>query len=67
LRRTGEHIECLWCNATLDGVPEGARIRTALMQSGGGPTERAILVDGREIHRCERNGERIQPTTEQAV
>jgi hypothetical protein len=38
----------------LNDVPDGARIRTVLMQSSGGPTERAILVNGTEIHRCER-------------
>jgi hypothetical protein len=54
VRRREGHYECTWCGALLENVPEGARIRTVMMQSSGGPTERAILVNGTEIHRCER-------------
>jgi hypothetical protein len=36
-------------------VPERAQVRTMIMQSSGEPAVRAILVDGKEIHRCERD------------
>ena len=36
-------------------VPDQAQVRTMIMQSSGQPAVRAILVDGKEIHRCERD------------
>jgi hypothetical protein len=39
------------CGDILD-VADAARVKTMLIQSSGTPTMRAILVDGREIHRC---------------
>jgi hypothetical protein len=39
------------CGDILD-VADAAKVRTMLIQSSGTSTMRAILVDGKEIHRC---------------
>jgi hypothetical protein len=36
-------------------VSDQAQVRTMIMQSSGQPAVRAILADGKEIHRCERD------------
>lgn len=40
------------CGEILD-VADEAKVRTMLIQTSGKPPTRAILVDGKEIHRCE--------------
>lgn len=36
-------------------VSDRTKVRTMLMQSSGQPAVRAILADGKEIHRCDRD------------
>jgi hypothetical protein len=54
VRRRDGRYECARCGVMLD-VPDAAQVRTMIMQSSGQPAVRAILVDGKEIHRCERD------------
>jgi len=54
VRRRDGRYECARCGVMLD-VPDHAQVRTMIMQSSGEPAVRAILVDGKEIHRCERD------------
>ena len=54
MRRRDGRYECARCGAMLD-VPDRAQVRTMIMQSSGQPAVRAILADGKEIHRCERD------------
>jgi hypothetical protein len=51
VRRTGNGFECTVCGATLECGPD-ANPQTVIVQSGGQPAVRAILVAGAEIHRC---------------
>ena len=53
MRRDGDHFECTLCGAILDDVAEATVIRTMVIGSSGQPNVRVILVDRREIHRCE--------------
>ncbi len=51
VKRTGLGYECTVCGARLDcGVD--AKPQVVIVQSGGKPTIRSVLVDGVEIHRC---------------
>jgi hypothetical protein len=51
VKRTGLGYECTVCGARLDcGVD--AKPQVVIVQSGGKPTVRSVLVDGVEIHRC---------------
>ena len=54
VRRRDGRYECARCGVMLD-VPDQAQVRTMIMQSSGKPAVRAILADGKEIHRCERD------------
>jgi hypothetical protein len=51
MRRKGDRYECAMCGEILD-VADAAKVRTMLIQGSGTPTMRAVLVDGKEIHRC---------------
>jgi hypothetical protein len=39
------------CGEILD-VSDTAKVKTMLIQGSGTPTMRAVVVDGKEIHRC---------------
>jgi hypothetical protein len=44
--------QCAYCQAELD-VPEGQQPISMLISASGRPRERALLLNGQEIHRCE--------------
>jgi hypothetical protein len=49
-----EHIACACsqCGARLE-VPKGKTATVTLVGSSGKPNARVVVVDGKEIHRCE--------------
>jgi hypothetical protein len=53
MRKVGHgRYKCALCGATLD-MTDHALARTMLVSPSGQPTVRVILIDGREIHRCQ--------------
>jgi hypothetical protein len=44
--------QCAYCRTELD-VPEGKQPQQMIVGTSGRKNVRALLVDGREIHRCE--------------
>jgi hypothetical protein len=51
VRRKRGRFECAVCGAVLPMMP-GRRTRTVLVRAPGPRTDRLIVVDGREVHRC---------------
>jgi hypothetical protein len=51
VKRTGLGYECTVCGASLNCGAD-AKPQVVIVQSGGKPTIRSVLVDGVEIHRC---------------
>lgn len=52
MRKVGhDRYKCALCGAAL-AVSDETRVRTMIVMTGGQPTARAVLVDGKEIHRC---------------
>jgi len=47
--------QCLYCQAELD-VPDGRQPRPMLIGQSGKPNVRVLILDGKEIHRCEIRG-----------
>jgi len=43
---------CALCGARLD-VPPGKTVTVTFVGSSGKPNARVVVVDGKEIHRCE--------------
>jgi len=52
MRIVGGNPECAHCGAHLDIEPDQIGI-VVFCAASGKPNVRAVLVDGREIHRCE--------------
>jgi hypothetical protein len=52
MRLVGDHHECAHCGAHLDIQPDEVGI-VVFRAASGQPNARVILVNGREIHRCE--------------
>lgn len=52
MRLVGDHHECASCGARLDIQPHQVGV-VVFHAASGQPNVRVILVDGREIHRCE--------------
>lgn len=47
-----DHKECAHCGAVLD-IPEGKAPTITFVGSSGKPNARVVVVDGKEIHRCD--------------
>lgn len=60
-RGRGSNYECALCGVFLV-VMTTQRVRTMLILESGRPTERAILVNGKEVHRCTLHGPVAAPT-----
>jgi len=56
LRYTAGRTQCALCGATLFGIPAAAVVRKVVVRVPGHDPVRAIVVDGREIHRCRAFG-----------
>ncbi len=52
VRRSGGRTECALCGATLFGITATAKIQKVIVGASGQENMRAIVVDGKEIHRC---------------
>jgi hypothetical protein len=44
---------CSICGETLEGVRNSDRVQTQIASVSGKPSVRKLLVDNKEIHRCE--------------
>jgi hypothetical protein len=51
--------ECALCGETLVGVTETSKVQKVLVGASGQENMRAILVDGKEVHRCPALGQRV--------
>jgi hypothetical protein len=44
--------KCSSCGMALD-IPAGAKLRTMIVGASGKPNMHVLVVDGKEVHRCE--------------
>jgi hypothetical protein len=49
--------ECAQCGAALDGVPRDAKPMVVIAAQSGERAWRILMIDGEEIHRCQRPDE----------
>lgn len=52
MRWSDDRVECALCGEALVGIAKTSKVRTVLIGASGQPNVRAIVVDGKEIHRC---------------
>jgi hypothetical protein len=57
VRRRHGHVECALCGTTLFGITTESKV-WMIWSTGTGdhPAMRAVMVDGREVHRCSAMG-----------
>ena len=53
VRLQGNVYVCSICGETLEGVRNSDRVQTQIASVSGKPSVRKLLVDNKEIHRCE--------------
>ena len=58
LKRRGSRYECALCGETLLGLTTESKVQKVLVGASGRDNMRALMVDGKEIHRCSALGAR---------
>jgi hypothetical protein len=49
--RNGDY-KCSSCGIVVD-IPAGAKVRTMIVGASGKPNMHVLVVDGKQVHRCE--------------
>jgi hypothetical protein len=52
MQKRAEQINCALCGATLFGVSPTSKVVKVIIGVPGGDNLRALMVEGREVHRC---------------
>jgi hypothetical protein len=58
VKRRGSRYECALCGETLSGLTPESKVQKVLVGASGRDNVRALMVDGKEIHRCRALGPR---------
>jgi len=58
LRPRTNHYRCALCGETLFGLTAASKVLKVLVGASGRDNERALMLHGKEIHRCPALGSR---------